>query len=316
MTTIPSNNVPTFTLLDGKRIPVLGWGNGTGDARKTATESGKIALDAGIRHVDTAQGYNNEKETGETVSNSGLSKGDVWVTSKLSQKDGSPSNPPIPLASARAAVNLTISRLGFQPDLLLIHNPFLAEAGQLVPFWQELEAMKDSGELTSSIGVSNFRPQDLKAILEVAKYKPVVNQLEYHPFVLTHLQPVLDIQAEHGIITEAYGPLSPLLRHSTGGGPLKPILQRIAHRISSETGREVDSAAALLLWTRAKGVVAVTASGNEERIKKLAAVQYLPDLTKEEVAEIEEVGRKIHFRAYDEHMNIDFPVPEGVEIQQ
>lgn len=125
-----------------------------------------------------------------------------------------------------------------------------------------------------------------------------MNQLEYHPFVLTHIQPILDIQAEHGILTEAYGSLSPLLRHSTGGGPLKPILQRIAHRISSETGREVDSAAALLLWTRGKGVVAVTASGNEERIKKLAAIQSLPELTKEEIAEIEEVGRKIHFRAY------------------
>ena len=158
--------------------------------------------------------------------------------------------------------------------------------------------MKDDGSLTASIGVSNFRPQDLKAVLEVAKYKPVVNQLEYHPMVLTHLDPVLKIQEEHGILTEAYGPLSPILRHSTGGGPLKPILQKIAHRVSSATGREVDSAAVLLLWTRAKGVVAVTASGNEGRIQKLSDVQALPDLQSEEVEEIEKVGRKYHFRAY------------------
>lgn len=238
--------------------------------------------------------------------------------------------------------------------------------------------MKDSGELTASLGVSNFRPQDFEALLPVAKYKPVVNQLEYHPFVLTHLDPILKIQQvrirlgarwgwaelfadlpslsslqpsasqEHGILTEAYGPLSPLIRHSTGGGPLKPILNRIAHRVSSVTGRDVDAAAVLLLWTRAKGVIAVTASGNEERIHKLAAVQTLPDLTEEEVQEIEEVGRKIYFRAYvsvfgltrslavehphaflviaadpvgpflqPEHMVVDYDPPmEGVETQK
>lgn len=158
--------------------------------------------------------------------------------------------------------------------------------------------MKDDGSLTSSIGVSNFRPQDLEAVLEVAKYKPVVNQLEYHPFVLTHLDPVLKIQEKHGILTESYGPLSPILRHSTGGGPLKPILQRIAQRLSSATEKEVDSAAVLLLWVRAKGVIAVTASGNEGRIQKLAGVQSLPDLQPEEVEEIEKVGRAYHFRAY------------------
>lgn len=172
--------------------------------------------------------------------------------------------------------------------------------GKLVEFWKILEDMKDKGELTASLGVSNFRPQDYDELFsnKEIKYKPVVNQLEYHPYVLTSLDPVLEIQREHGIVTEAYGPLSPLLRHKTGG-PIKPILERIAKRISSETGKDVDAAAALLLWTRAKGVVAVTASGNEGRIHKLAQTQDLPDLTQDEVDEIEQVGRKIHFRAYE-----------------
>lgn len=131
---------------------------------------------------------------------------------------------------------------------------------------------------------------------------PTVAELEYHPFVLTHLQPVLDIQAKHGIITTAFGPLTPILRHPSAGGPLKPILTRIAERL----GNGADAAAVLLLWTKAKGVGVVTASGNEGRIQGFARVQELMrkdvgeqgTLTKAEVDEIERVGRTIHFRGY------------------
>lgn len=118
--------------------------------------------------------------------------------------------------------------------VILIHNPFVPPKGKLVEFWKILEDMKDKGELTASLGVSNFRPQDFDELLPQAKYKPVVNQLEYHPYVLTHLDPVLEIQKKHGILVESYGPLSPLLRHKTGG-PIKPILERIAARLSKET---------------------------------------------------------------------------------
>ncbi|SCZ89805.1 BZ3500_MvSof-1268-A1-R1_Chr9g10601 [Microbotryum saponariae] len=290
-----SFSVPTFDLHDGTKIPTLAWGNGTGDAKKTAVESGKI------------------KETGQSISNTAVPRAEIYVTSKryflstVSQKEGNPDNEPIPVADAKKAVQSTIQRLGFHPNLLLIHNPFLAPKGEMLAFWRVLEEMKDNGELESSIGVSNFRPQDFEGFLDQVKYKPVVNQLEYHPYLLEQLEPLLKIQEKHGIRTEAYGPLTPLLRHPTGG-PIKPILERIAKRISSETGKDVDTAGALLLWTRAKGVVAVTASGNEGRIKKLAEVQTLPELKPEEVEEIDTAGRKLHFRAYDEHMR-DFAVP-------
>ncbi|GAA6063078.1 hypothetical protein JCM10212_003136 [Sporobolomyces blumeae] len=300
--------VPTFKLLDGTTIPVIAWGNGTGDAKKTALESGRYAFESGLRHIDTAQGYHNEKETGESIRNSGVDRKDIYVTTKISTVDGDPNKPGVELEDLRANVKESIEKLGTQPDLILIHNPFVPPKGKLVEFWKILEDMKDKGELTASIGVSNFRPQDFEELLPQAKYKPVVNQLEYHPYVLEHLDPIIKIQEEHGILFEAYGPLSPLLRHKTGG-PIKPILERIAKRLSSETGKDVDAAAVLLLWTRAKGVVAVTASGNEGRIKKLAQTQELPDLSKEEVDEIEKAGRKIYFRAYDEHMSVDFPAP-------
>jgi diketogulonate reductase-like aldo/keto reductase len=84
-----SGPVPSFKLSDGKSIPTIGWGNGTGgDAKAKAVQIGKQAISAGLRHLDTAQGYNNEVETGETVKQCGLSRGDLWVTSKLSQENG------------------------------------------------------------------------------------------------------------------------------------------------------------------------------------------------------------------------------------
>jgi len=136
-----------------------------------------------------------------------------------------------------------------------------------------------------------------------------VNQLEYHPYLLTHLQPLLDLQASHKIVTQAYGPLTPVLRHP--GGPLKPVLAKIAKRVSADSGgKDVDEAQVLLLWTIQNNVVAITSSTREENLRKLVEVDGLVDLTEEERKEIEEVGRKVHFRHYTEHMFEDFPTPD------
>lgn len=74
--------IQSFALLDGTSIPWLGWGNGTGAASTTAVESGKIALESGILHLDTAQIYHNEKETGEAITAAGVKREHVYVTSK------------------------------------------------------------------------------------------------------------------------------------------------------------------------------------------------------------------------------------------
>lgn len=100
---------------------------------------------------------------------------------------------------------------------------------------------------------------------------------------------MLDIHAKHGIVAESYGPLTPILRHP--GGPLKPVLEKIAK------AHNTDTASVLLRWTMQYGVVAVTSSKNEERIKgysKLWDFELLPA----EMKEIEETGRKVHFRHY------------------
>lgn len=74
--------VRSFTLLDGTSIPWIGWGNGTGSAQHSAVEYGRLALESGIRQIDTAQIYFNEKATGEAIQRSPVSRDDVYVTSK------------------------------------------------------------------------------------------------------------------------------------------------------------------------------------------------------------------------------------------
>ncbi|KAH6890924.1 conjugated polyketone reductase C1 [Coprinopsis sp. MPI-PUGE-AT-0042] len=256
----------SFKLLDGTTVPWLAWGNGTGQAKKDAVNSGKLALVSGIRHIDTAQIYDNEKETGIAITESSIPQDEVYVTSKLwcDEADSTDSS------KIRASVEDSLDRLGLIPDCYLIHTPSAGgyDGKKLKEIWKVFESLKDEGKLRS-IGVSNFRPQDLEAILDGAKYKPVVNQLEVHPYTLAHLEPVFKVQEQHGIVTTSYGTLTPLLRHPTGG-PLKPVLAKISERLSEKYGETIDPAAVLCLWAKAKKIVVVTASGNEGRIKGFA----------------------------------------------
>ncbi|WVQ97320.1 hypothetical protein IAU59_004431 [Kwoniella sp. CBS 9459] len=297
----------TIQLADGTAIPALGWGNGSGGLNgknDPAVVSGIEALKAGLRHIDTAELYKTEKATAEAIQKAGVDRKNVYVTTKISG-----SNKPATAEAVRATVEERISFLGGKPNLLLIHNPFVIEEGKIGQYWTLLEDLVYDGTLEGvSLGVSNFRPQDLEDVLKVARIKPVVNQFEFHPYVLSHLEPVLAIHAKHGIKIEAYGPLTPLLRHPTGG-PIKPILERIAARIEKDTGKPVDIANVLQLWTIQYGAVAVTTSTKPDNIKKLSEVDTLPDLTPEEVKEIEEAGKKVYFRHYKEHMTKDFPEP-------
>ncbi|GJN91260.1 hypothetical protein Rhopal_004279-T1 [Rhodotorula paludigena] len=297
--------VPTFKLSDGTTIPALNSGAGHPNDKTPGISS--LLIKEGVRALDTAQAYLTETGTGDGVrlaeKEHGVPSSEVYITTKVSTEEGDPTKPGIALEDLRQTVLDRISNLGFQPNLLLIHNPFVPPKGKLVEFWKILEDMKDKGELTASLGVSNFRPQDFDELLPHCKHKPVINQIEYHPYVLEHLKPNLDIMKEHDILIQAYRPLTPLLRHPTGG-PIKPILEKIAARLSSETGREVDAAMAQLLWIRTKGVISVTASSNEERIKKLALTQELRDLTEDEVDEIDAAGRRT------EHMTVDFSSPD------
>lgn len=122
------------------------------------------------------------------------------------------------------------------------------------------------------------------------------SELEYHPYVLVQMDKLLSLQKEHGIITQSWGTLSPIIKHPTGG-PLTPVLKRISKDLSASTGKDIDEGVVLYLWTRDKGVIPITTSAKETNIAKAALALTLPPLSETDMKEIEEAGRKIHFRA-------------------
>ena len=124
----------------------------------------------------------------------------------------------------------------------------------------------------------------------------LISELEFHPYLLAQLDDLRALQKKHGIVTQSYGTLGPIIKHPTGG-PLKPVLKRIAERLSKEHGTEIDEAVVLYLWTRDQGVVPITTSSREANIAKAALALTLPPLSKEDADEIETTGRKIHWRA-------------------
>lgn len=156
-----------------------------------------------------------------------------------------------------------------------------------------MEALKKAGK-ARSIGVSNFLPTHLESILETAIVVPAINQIEYHPYLQHSAKgsdgsDFLTFHKKHGIIVESYGPLSPIIRAM--GGPLDPVLERLAKKYNAGAGE------VLLRWGIDRGLVVVTTSSREERMKEyLGALTF--KLAKEDVDEIVTVGGEKHFRAF------------------
>lgn len=174
-------------------------------------------------------------------------------------------------------------------DLYLIHTPFsaaVAEPQALQRAWAAMEALQAAGKVRS-IGVSNFHAPHLATILETAKVKPAINQVEFHPY-LQHkaLQSLLH---EHGIVLAAYGPLTAVTKAAPG--PVDEILQRLARKYNVTAGE------ICLRWCVEQGVVAVTTSSKEDRLRQyLKATAFR--MTPREVAEISEAGEGKHYRGF------------------
>jgi 2,5-diketo-D-gluconate reductase A len=192
-------SVPTIELNDGNEIPQLGFGVFQVPPAETA-EAVAHALEAGYRHIDTAQMYGNERGVGEAVRASGLARDKVFVTSKLNNGFHRPDD-------ARAAFDRTLEELGFEHvDLFLIHWPLpTLYDGDFVSTWRTMEEFKADGR-ARSIGVSNFQVAHLERLAAETETVPAVNQIEAHPFF--HNDDVRAYGAEHGVATEAWAPIA------------------------------------------------------------------------------------------------------------
>lgn len=193
-----------------------------------------------------------------------------------------------------AAFATSLSKLGLDHvDLYLIHAPFFANGDMAViqRKWADLERIHASGR-ARSIGVSNFGIPELTAVLEVAKVKPVVNQIEFHPY-LQHIDGDYDLLAfhrEHGIATAAYGPLTAVIKGKPG--PLDAVYEALARKYGVT---EIEVA---LRWCVDQGIVALTTSKNKDRVEAILSNVPSFKLTPKEVDEITEKGKEKHLRAF------------------
>jgi 2,5-diketo-D-gluconate reductase A len=240
---------PVISLHDGVEIPQLGFGVFQVPPSETQSVV-ETALDAGYRHIDTAAAYRNEAGVGAAIAQSGIPREEIFLTTKLwNSQQG--------YDSTLRALESSRERLGLdQVDLYLIHWP-LPSRGLYLETWRAFERIREEGG-TRSIGVSNFRVEELEALDREAELRPTVNQIELHPRFQQH--ELRAWHAEHGIATEAWSPLGQgtLLADAT-------IAEVAAHHVRTP-------AQVVIRWHLQLGNVVIPKSATPERIRENFAV--------------------------------------------
>jgi len=241
-------DVPVVMLNNGQSIPQFGFGVFLVPPAETA-EAVRTALDAGYRHIDTAQGYQNEEGVGAAVAKSGLARGEIFITTKLGNANHLPDD-------ARRSFDASLEALGTDyVDLFLIHWPLPARyGGDFVSTWRTLEEFYRDGR-ARSIGVSNFQPHHIRRLHEETEIPPAVNQIEVHPYLTQNA--VREFCAQHQIAIEAWSPLA------RGGELLSdPEITPIAER----TGK--TPAQVVLRWHIERGDIVFPKSVTPARIRE------------------------------------------------
>ena len=264
--------IPTVTLNDENTIPVIGLG--VGELSESETERAvSTALEAGYRLIDTAAAYGNEEAVGRAIAASGVPRDELFITTKLATEDQG-------YQASQDACKASVERLGLDyVDLYLIHWPG-GNPGKYVDSWGGLMKRKEDGD-ARSIGVANFHAEDLSNIIDLSYFTPAINQIELHP--LLNQAELRAVNAEYGIVTEAYGPL--------GVGRLldNPTIATVAEAQSK------TSAQVLIRWSIQLGNVVIPRSANPERIKSNLAV-FDFELSDDEMATLNGLDDGTRFR--------------------
>lgn len=242
MSVLPA--VPALPLADGVTIPQLGLGvYQVPDAQ--VQQVVETAVQAGYRHIDTAELYGNEAGVGAALAALGLPRQEMFVTSKVwnnhQRRD-----------DVLRAYDDSLSRLRLEMlDLYLVHWP-VPSADRYVEAWQALIELRDTGRVRA-VGVSNFQPAHLQRLIEQTGQVPCVNQIELHPSL--QQRELVGFHAAHGIRTESWSPL-----RRAQGLLTDPVVVQIASR------HGVSPAQAVLRWHIEQGYVVIPRSVTPARI--------------------------------------------------
>ena len=238
-------------LYNGIEIPEMGFGTYR-MAPEDTVASVKCALEAGWRHIDTATRYENEREVGQAVAESGIARSELFITTKLHSLDRG-------YDSALAAFDKSLGKLGMDyVDLYLIHwpaSPFFHDdwKKQNADTWRAFERLYREGRV-KAIGVSNFMPRHLEELMKTAEIQPMVDQIEFHPGWMQ--KDCTDYCRAKGIAVEAWAPLIKGDVLSNG------VIGEIA------ASHNCSPAQVVLAWVLACGVIPLCKSVTPSRIEE------------------------------------------------
>ena len=252
----------TVRLINGVEIPWLGLGVFQSRQGTETEQAVRWALEIGYRHIDTAAAYGNEEDVGKALRASGVPREEVFVTTKVWNADQGYEN-------ALAAFDASRRRLGLDVvDLYLVHWPV---RGKYKDTWRALEKLYADGKVRA-IGVSNFLVHHLEDLLRDAEVAPMVNQVEFHPFLVQ--KPLLEFGRSRGIRHEAWSPLT----------RARMLDHEAITALAKKYGR--TNAQVLIRWDLQLGVVTIPKSVHRDRILENSRV-FDFELDPEDVARLE-----------------------------
>lgn len=230
-------------LNDGNKIPAVGFGVFLIKNDGETYDAVKHALKVGYRHIDTAAAYFNESDVGKAVKDSGISREEIFVTSKLWLQDHG-------YDAAKKAVDVSLQKPGLDyMDLYLIHQPY----GDVLGAWKALEEAKQAGKI-KSIGVSNMSPKIYSELVPQFSTLPAVNQVECNPtFQQKELRKLMD---KDGVKLEAWYPLG----HGNKKLLTNPAISTMAQKYGKNAGQII------LRFEVQEGFIILPKSTNPERI--------------------------------------------------